>query len=149
MQKALDPLCLAGVNISPESRVKATRGQAPAQLAQHGWRVFLIKVHNAAGVTAPLRVISPNATAPRFATNKPEPDRTDVSQRDQWLAIESYDKQPLTKSLSGLELEYRVVALYSRDAGKREAKFSFDVGQGTQDLGFRSELNVLFTCARP
>jgi hypothetical protein len=38
------------------------------------------------------------------------------------------------------------VQLYSRDAGKREATLTFDVGQGTQDLGFRSELPVLFDC---
>ena len=36
--------------------------------------------------------------------------------------------------------------IYSRDAGKREAKISFNVGQGTQDLGFRSEVDILFTC---
>ena len=32
----------------------------------------------------------------------------------------------------------------STQAGKREAVISFDVGQGTQDLGFRSEVPVLF-----
>ena len=40
-----------------------------------------------------------------------------------------------------------LVSLYSRDAGKREARFSFDVGQGTQDLGFRGDADVLFDCA--
>src|SRR5206468_1151764 len=30
--------------------------------------------------------------------------------------------------------------------GRREAKLEFDVGQGTQDLGFRNEINVLFDC---
>ncbi len=49
-------------------------------------------------------------------------------------------------TLSGLGLEYRIVQLYSRDAGKREATFSFDTGQGTQDLGFRNEVSVLFDC---
>ena len=39
-----------------------------------------------------------------------------------------------------------MIQIYSRDAGKREAKLSFDVGQGTQDLGFRSEVDILFTC---
>ena len=53
---------------------------------------------------------------------------------------------PLTERLSGLALEYCVVELFSRDRGKREAKLAFDVGQGTQDLGFRSEVNVLFDC---
>src|SRR5205814_6561641 len=38
------------------------------------------------------------------------------------------------------------IELYSRDAGQREAKLSFNVGQGTQDLGFRNELPILFTC---
>jgi len=53
--------------------------------------------------------------------------------------------QPLTPTLSGLALEYRIVQLYSRDAGKREAKISFNVGQGTQDIGYRNDVDVLFT----
>ena len=57
-----------------------------------------------------------------------------------------FNSQPLTKSLSGLELEYRIIQLFSRDAGKRDAELSFDVGQGTQDLGFRNEVSLLFDC---
>ena len=53
----------------------------------------------------------------------------------------TFDEQPLAAKLSGLALEYRIVQLYSRDAGKREAKIGFDVGQGTQDLGFRNEVD--------
>jgi hypothetical protein len=30
-------------------------------------------------------------------------------------------------------------------SGKREATLAFDAGQGTQDLGFRAEVPVLFT----
>ena len=62
-----------------------------------------------------------------------------------------YDRQPLRETLGGLKVEYRVVSLYSRDVGQREAKLAFNVGQGTQDLGFRSEVDVLFRClpARP
>jgi hypothetical protein len=63
-----------------------------------------------------------------------------------WLELQTYDAQPLGKSLSGLPLEYRIIQLYSRDAGRREAKISFNVGQGTQDLGFRNEVDTLFTC---
>src|SRR5690606_37536498 len=37
-----------------------------------------------------------------------------------------------------------VALVYSREAGKREATVSFDIGQGTQDLGFRAEAPVLF-----
>ena len=39
-----------------------------------------------------------------------------------------------------------MVQLYSRDAGKREARMGFNVGQGTQDIGFRNEIDILFTC---
>ncbi len=148
IQAALDPLCLAFVHVNPESRVKVEAGPAPRELAQHGWRTFLIKVHNEGGVTAPLRVLSPNAPVPQGSSNNPAPNvPEDNNTRDQWLAIDVVNRQPLNPRLSGLSLEYRLVTLYSRDAGDREAKLAFDVGQGTQDLGFRNEVNVLFQAA--
>ncbi len=149
IQAVLDPLCLAFISINPESRVKVAPGPAAAELVQHGWRVFLVKVHNEAGVTAPLRVTSPQA-APlqKRSTGKPEPKPSITPQQasDRWLDASLYDAQPLNKPLSGLEVEYRLLELYSRDAGRREAKLAFDIGQGTQDLGFRNEINVLFHC---
>ena len=42
----------------------------------------------------------------------------------------------------------RRVRLTAHEAGKREATLRFDVGQGTQDLGFRQETPVLFTVPR-
>ena len=50
----------------------------------------------------------------------------------------------MTESLSGLEVEYAVAMIYSSELGKREATIGFDVGSGTQDIGFRGELPVLF-----
>ena len=151
IQEALDPLVLAAVHINPESRVKVARGPAAASLDENGWRVYLVKVHNEAGVTAPLAVSSPNAEPIyRRSTGSPNPEQNispqDVANR--WMDVQSFDQQPLNSGLSGLELEYRILQLYSRDRGKREATLMFDVGQGTQDLGFRSELAVLFE-ARP
>ncbi len=149
IQNALDPLCVAGVTINPESRVKVAEGQASKKLVQHGWRVLLVKVANEAGVTAPLQVSSPNAAKlHKPSTGKADPPQSispqDVSER--WLDVSLNTSQPLNKALSGLPLEYRLIELYSRDVGGREAKLMFDVGQGTQDLGFRNELNVLFQC---
>ncbi len=149
IQKALDPLAIAGVNVNPESRVKVQRGAAPASLHEQGWRVFLVKVHNEAGVTARLSVKSPNA-APLYqrSSGSPAPKLTvkpeDVP--DRWLDLSTFDQQPLQDNLSGLAVEYRIVQLYSRERGKREGKLAFDVGQGTQDLGFRNELPILFEC---
>jgi len=37
-----------------------------------------------------------------------------------------------------------VALIYSSESGRREATVTFDVGEGTQDLGFRAELPVLF-----
>ncbi len=42
IQEVLDPLCLAMVEINPESRVKVSVGPAPKKLMQQGWRVFLV-----------------------------------------------------------------------------------------------------------
>ncbi len=151
VQRALDPLCLAAININPESRVKCAPGMALPGLVQNGWRVFVLKIHNEAGVTAPLRCLSPNAAPlhkPSTGSADPEVTVSPTDVIDRWLDVDLYDDQPLTPTLSGLELEYRLIQLYSRDHGKREAKLAFDVGQGTQDLGFRNEINVLFECQR-
>jgi hypothetical protein len=140
IQATLDPYCLLAVSINPESRVKVAPGPARPVLVEQGWRQFLVKVHNEAGVTAELRAASPNAL-PLF--NSPQEEV-----RNRWLDLQMFNAQPLAPNLSGLELEYRIIQISSRDAGKREAKLSFNVGQGTQDLGFRSDVDLLFT-SRP
>ncbi len=153
IQDVLDKYCLLDIHINPESRVKVAQGAAKAELVEQGWRTFLVKVRNEANVTAQLRAESPNAL-PVYSRGKggssvsPRPEQT-ISKNEvmnRWLEVAMFNKPPLTPQLSGLELEYRVIQLYSRDAGKREAKISFNVGQGTQDIGFRNDADVLFTC---
>src|SRR5262249_43575770 len=61
IQRVLDPYCLFDIHINPESRVKVTAGAAKPELVQNGWRTFLIKVHNDAGVTAELKAQSQQA----------------------------------------------------------------------------------------
>lgn len=150
VQHVLDGYCIAGVNVNAEARVKVRAGPAPRRLVRHGWRTFLVKVHNEAGVTARLGLTSPQA-APvyRPSDNTPAPPAilTPGDVTDRWLDAAVYRGAPLRRTLSGLELEYCVVQLYSRDAGKREATLAFDVGQGTQDIGFRNEVPLLFECA--
>ena len=138
IQTILDRHVLFGVNINPEMRVKVQAGEAKPELDELGWRVFLVKVANESGTTAKLAGSSPNA---QRLFNSPS---NEVAGR--WLDLSMFDSQPLTPTLSGLTLEYRIIQLYSRDAGKREGKFAFNVGQGTQDIGFRNEVDVLFTC---
>jgi hypothetical protein len=137
IQEILDKHCLAGIHINPESRVKVQQGPAKQELVEQGWRTFLLKVQNEAGVTAVLAVDSPNAG--------PVPNTPASVGGRRWMDLHMFNKQPMKAHLSGLELEYRILQLYAKEAGKREAKLAFDVGQGSQDLGFRSEVDILFT----
>lgn len=147
LEHILDHDALFVVEINPESRVKVLRGTAKAELNEAGTRIFLVKVVNKAGVTAPLVVQSPNAL-PVFvqSDSSPEPPKvvSPADARDRWMSVEIYDKEPMSPSLSGLPLEYRILAIYSRDRGQRSAVIGFNVGQGTQDIGFRNEVSVLF-----
>ncbi|MCI0746636.1 MAG: CehA/McbA family metallohydrolase [Verrucomicrobia subdivision 3 bacterium] len=151
IQRVLDPYCLFAVNINPEMRVKVAPGPARPQLVEQGWRQFLIKVENESGTTAALEAVSPNAQSlfESGSANTPSDKffgKKKGDARDLWLDLKMFNSQPLTKSLTGLAVEYRIVQLYSRDAGKREARIGFNAGQGTQDIGFRNEVDMLFDC---
>jgi hypothetical protein len=146
----LDSYAIAVVTINAEGRVSVQRGPAPADLVQDGTRLFLVKVVNLAGVTAHLAVESPNSGNVYIQSNgSPEPasklSNAEVTQR--WAEISLYDRSPFEERLSGFPLEYRVLTIFSRDAGQRSAKFSFNVGQGSQDVGFLNETTILFNVA--
>ena len=153
IQKILDPRCLVAVSINPESRVSVIEGPVKKELIQQGWRTFLIKVHNEGGVTAPLVPESPNLL-PVYQRGKKSRERPMTDEKlvqpsdvpNRFLDAEMVDKQPMKPNLSGLELEYRIIQLFSRDEGRREAQLGFNVGQGTQDLGFRNSVPILFNC---
>jgi hypothetical protein len=137
VQQLLDPHCLLAVDINPESRVKALRGPAVPTLPQNEETLILIKVHNDGGVTHQLRLSGPEIVRP----GKRDAER--------WLQAALVPQAPFGEKLSGRRLEYRLLRLRSRESGKREATFQFDVGQGTQDLGFRAEVPVLFSIQKP
>lgn len=150
IQKALDPYCLLGVEINAEGRVKVAAGPARPSLDQRGWKTFLVKVENRAGVTARLKISSPNAIPVyRMSSGSPapKPGPPVAELRDRWLDLRTFDDRPLRPNLSGLAVEYRVLELYARDFGPREAKLSVNAGQGSQDLGFRSDVDLLFQVA--
>ena len=131
VQKLLDAHCLIGVHINPESRVKAARGPAATDLDIGRASVVLVRVHNEGGVTSTLAVSGPGVIAPK--------------EEGGWLEA----KIVARAQLSGRRLEYVALRLTAREAGKREATFRFDVGQGTQDLGFRAEVPILFSVRAP
>ena len=156
VQRVLDKHCLVAVTINPESRVSVVEGPVAKHLIQNGWTTLLVKVINEAGITPQLQPESVHA-APLFlrgsgSRQKPLSDEKDllVAPEDvphRFLDIVMFDKQPLKPTLSGLGLEYRIIQISSRDHGQRETTIGFNVGQGTQDLGFRNAVPILFSIA--
>jgi len=143
-QTILNRYTLIDVRINPEARVKLKRGECEALLREQGWRAFLVRVHNEPRVTARLTVTSNNTDDTMDFGREETISADDVRQR--WMKVEMADGKPLNPTLSGLPLEYRIVTIYSRDSGDREGHFAFNIGHGTQDIGFRNDLYVLFNC---
>jgi hypothetical protein len=128
IQRTLDRHCLALVRIAGPNKLQTRPGPARAALAEQGWRVFLVRVDNPSGVKqVQLRPTSPNAL-PMFSrsSGKPDPKVMSVGEsRKRFLDLAMHNTQPLLPSLSGLEVEYRVLQVYCRDAGRKEAELGF------------------------
>ncbi len=120
IQRVLDPLCLATVEIVEGKPPRVVANPGPHELVEQGWRKFLIKVVNRAGVTGRLRVESPNA--------RPMPWSPANEVASRWLGIDGYDGHPIKADLGGLGLEYRIVQAFGRDPGRRSAVLEFHVG---------------------
>ncbi len=97
--------------------------------------LVLLKIHNDGGVTHALRLYGPELV------------RQGEEDAGRWLEAVLVT-EPFAPELTGQRLEYRLLRLIPRQPGKREATFQFDVGQGTQDLGFRAEVPILFSVSK-
>lgn len=154
LQQLVDPQVLLAVSLNPELRVKADRGPARARLQQGGFTPVIVKVFNDSTVAKQLNISSRQAGAvysgasllilERQKQTDLLDDPNEESRSDRFLEIEMFDQRPMTDRLSGLEVEYAVALIYSSESGKREATIEFDIGAGTQDIGFRGEVPVLF-----
>ncbi len=157
IEDILDSHCLAALEIrkDPASRsgirLTAQPGPARPELAEQGWRVFLIKVHNDAELDhAELHVTSPNALRlTRPSSNKPDPQVEPVAEVSQrFLDVMMYNGQPLTRFLSGLEVEYRILQIYCRDPGRKPASLIFlTAGEGRVPVNRADAISLLFEAA--
>lgn len=109
--------------------MKAIASEGQRKLHRGTWTEFTIVIENAAGITAPLVIESHQLMS----------DNLDTA-RDQWLRLSI---EP-SGSLTGATTETRSLFLFSRDAGIRTAILNVNAGQGTQDLGFRSDVVLSF-----
>jgi hypothetical protein len=154
IQEVLDRHCLAGFNIAGDKFVQTTTtiGPAKPELAQQGWRVFLIKVLNHRDIQAELRPESPNA-APlhRRSSGGAAPTVESVGAvENRFLDLAMHNTQPLLPQLSGLEVEYRILQIYCRDAGRKEARLGFTLwNKGKMEPGVKgnNQETILFDSA--
>ncbi len=153
IQAVLDRRCLFGVTIGAGPALTVKRGPAAAELAENGWRVFLVKVYNPTGRDGVrLQVSSPNA-APltRRATNKSKPpagiSKEEVEKR--FLDLLTLDGQPMTPTLSGLEVEYRILGIYCRNAGQKDVSLRFALASSDKKKSAQSDEVRLGFAAAP
>jgi len=131
LRAALSASVLLAVWLNPESRVKVARGKAVADLVVDRPGVFLVEIANDAGAKSEMRVrVLPGAEMPPL------------------FAVEFVRGPKVGDRLDGNGMQFLLVTVRCREVGRREAAFQIDAGQGTQDLGFRSEVPVLFRIAR-
>jgi len=153
MQDILDSFVAFSVHLNPEVRVKVSRGPAQAVLQQAGFSPFLVKVNNDSTVAGHFQITS-RQSGPVFSgasslslkrmAQSGLNENENVGGVDRFLSVEMFQSGPMTPGLSGLQVEYAIALIGSSESGKREATIGFDVGVGTQDLGFRGEVAVLF-----
>jgi hypothetical protein len=128
IQDLLDPRCLAVVEIQRDGSLRVLQGPSAADLVEGGWRSFLIKVVNRPERPARLRVRSPNAGP------VPHARKEEIATR--WLGLDLHEGLPLHPRLGGLELEYRVLQVLSRDPGEKPALVEFSAStKGSPDTG--------------
>ena len=154
VRRILAPYVLASVEIDPAAGLSVTRGAAEPELAQHGWTSFLVEVRNRSAVRGGLRVSSPNSAPlvhPRrigkdFPNDPfaPEDSITAAELARRFLETALYELPPMRPGLSGQPLEYVILQVYSKDAGRRDVRLDFHVGDGDRELAMEEALAVPF-----
>ena len=130
LEGALSPLTLLSASVNPESRVKISARSDRIELLQGRPQRFLIQLENSAGTTAPLGLTAVDITS-------------DPPQAAEWCDVRVIDSPFSSVHCTGAENEFKVIEILARVSGLREVRLVADVGQGTQDLGFRATADLL------
>jgi hypothetical protein len=127
VEAALEPHVFLATTINPEGRVKIARGAADAALKAGRPMYAIVKVENQSGGQQKLTAHGTYAGSAESPFD---------------VRFETVGK--ITPELVGRLTEYRLLRISCSTTGKRELTIGFDAGQGTQDLGFRGVVPVLF-----
>lgn len=132
LRRLLAPHLLLEFQVGPRGPERAEQVGGPAGLVQGGWRSFLLCAHNPGAVESRFTVGgggSGATTASGMVTRPYLPDRVEhaATIRDKWWYELRLDG---AGTLTGRELEFFVLSVYSRDAGRRTAPISIDRAEG-------------------
>ena len=121
LRQLLAPHLLLEFRIGPRGPESVEQAGGPVGLTQGGWRSFLICANNPGSIESTFAVEGGGSGLANGMVTRPYlPDRVEHAStiRDQWWYELRLDG---TGALSGRELEFYVLSIYSRDAGRRAA----------------------------
>lgn len=133
LEMLLQPFVLVEAALDEHGVCSAMPGVAPPILIQHGWRSFLVRFTNPHQLQGPLVELTQGTFgtqgvfglldhASRAARVAMTDTLTSVPRiKEAWLAARLTDPT----ELSGLEIEYKVISLYSRDSGTHTGSLGF------------------------
>jgi hypothetical protein len=135
----LAPLVLVEAAVDEFGRTVCTSGGATPALQQHGWRSFLLRVDNPHGIAATLMggaggVIGPGGSTFASKTMLLDQPREAFAEPFRRAWLEAVVTGPT--AISGAAIQFAVVSLYSRDAGKRTAGLRFFAVEHPTGTGF-------------
>ena len=133
IQHLLDPYCIAAVTIERDSNISVTCSRPRIELQQHGWKCCLVKVINHAGLDGRLEAQSPNSEALFVETRgqtrmMPEEMFTREQLDQRFLALSLHRNAPLKPRLSGHPIEYVILQIYCKKAGRLTVDLDFYIG---------------------
>lgn len=146
-EEILGRYTLAKLSLGHDGAPQIAIGDAPKQLVEQGWRVFLLRVENPLSHRGSLIFTSGTRTIGNLETvSKGAAQRTALADvlfkgpmiEKMWLATELYEPIPIlsggvevqTIPLPEIPIEYHIVQLFSRDHGQRTTSFFLNVLSG-------------------
>jgi len=137
-EKILDRYTLARLSLDADGTGSVAAGGAQRTLVEQGWRMFLVRIANPGGRTGNINFGSDSQGPGRMMSFTMAPrahmgDRLNKAPliEKMWLMSRIYEAgpaapgdQPRRIQLSGMPVEYRIIELFSRDAGRHSDKFT-------------------------
>lgn len=139
IEAILDRYTLIRLSLDGRRLIAASAGGAKAELAEQGWRLFLIRIANTGALTDAFDIVTSQPPmlpghmdrwlAPGGYSMAQHPPVVDTVNNAGWLQQNWCMTQLAdTGALSGQPIEYRLLEFFSRDRGRRKVTPSFAIG---------------------